>query len=249
MKITKLAKLAGISIRTLHYYDEIGLLSPTRCDTNNRREYTGNDFIQLHQILHLKNLGFSLAQIKNIMDSPDFDYQASLRNQIEELRVEKQVIDKKINKIEEILNFINNNKSPISDEQYSSLFNVEINPYRKEAERLWGTQIVEYSEALVDSIPEELKQDIANAMQTKLLELSNFIDLDVNSKRVQQAILQFHTFLNKTHGNLYTLENFSQLGKYYVESKEFNDSFEKIKPGFAQFMQEAIQAYVENKSK
>lgn len=249
MKITKLSRMAGVSIRTLHYYDEIGLLSPSRCDTNNRREYTGTDFLQLYQILYFKNLGFSLTQIKNSMENGNFDYRESLQKQIEELKLEKQTIDRKIEKIEKILNSLGNNENQISDEQYSELFDTTMNPYRKEAERLWGAQTVAYSEDLLSSIPEELKQDISQTMQEQILGISKLANLEVGSQRVQQAIRQFHIYLNKTHGNLYTLDNFAQLGKYYAESKVFRDSLEEIKSGFAQFMQKSIQFYVEDKSK
>jgi DNA-binding transcriptional MerR regulator len=246
MKITKLAGLAGISIRTLHYYDEIGLLSPLRCDSNNRREYTGNDFLQLYQILYFKNLGFSLSQIKDMLGSSDFDYRKSLQMQVEELKVQKQKIDNRIISIEKIINSFGSTDESISDEQYSKLFNTDVNPYRKEAERLWGSQIVAKSETLINAIPEELKQEISDTMQQQISNLSELSDQAIDSHVVQKAVKNFHMFLNKTHGNLYTLENFSQLGRYYMESKVFRDGLEAIKPGFAQFLNNAIQFYVEN---
>lgn len=72
MKIGELAKQTGLSIRTLHYYDEIELLSPSRCTDSKHRFYVAQDIIRLQQIMSLRQLGFSLKEIRKCLEDPDF---------------------------------------------------------------------------------------------------------------------------------------------------------------------------------
>ena len=72
MKIGELAKQTGLSIRTLHYYDEIGLLCPSDRNDVGHRLYSNEDIIRLQQILSLRQLGFALKEIRECLENPDF---------------------------------------------------------------------------------------------------------------------------------------------------------------------------------
>ena len=88
--VQKLADLAGISIRTLHYYDEIGLLKPGSILPNGYRHYGEKELIRLQQILYFRELDFSLEEIKQILDNPRFDLESSLLKQRELLQLKKK---------------------------------------------------------------------------------------------------------------------------------------------------------------
>ena len=78
--VNKIAKLTGISVRTLHYYDEIGLLKPSQFTETGYRLYDDNALVVLQQILFFKELDFSLNDIKDIITSPDFDKNKAFEN-------------------------------------------------------------------------------------------------------------------------------------------------------------------------
>lgn len=81
MKVKELAEIAGVSVRTLHHYDKIGLLTPAIDQENGYRNYSDEDVSQLQQILFFRQLNFKLKQIKEIMDSPDYEKQEALQVQ------------------------------------------------------------------------------------------------------------------------------------------------------------------------
>src|SRR4051812_29957137 len=100
--VNKLAKLAGISVRTLHYYDQIGLLTPSGVADNGYRQYGEKELIKLQQILFFKELDFPLEQIKQILDSPGYDKNEALKDQ-------KQLLELKKDRLTELIKTIDQN--------------------------------------------------------------------------------------------------------------------------------------------
>ncbi len=96
MKVKEVADLIGISVRTLHYYDEIGLLSPDKTTEAGYRIYSEKNLETLQQILFFKELGFSLKKIKEILDSPTFERQEALKLQHKMLLEKRSRLDKMI---------------------------------------------------------------------------------------------------------------------------------------------------------
>ncbi|NDJ63304.1 MAG: MerR family transcriptional regulator [Chloroflexi bacterium] len=92
-QVQEFAARAGVTVRTLRYYDQMGLLTPVRDDHSNHRHYQDDDLLRLQQILTLKALGFSLAEIKNLLDSPSYDIRRALRAQ-------QAVIDAQIERLQ-----------------------------------------------------------------------------------------------------------------------------------------------------
>ena len=90
MTVNEVSRLTGVSIRTLQYYDKIGLLKPTEYTTAGYRLYDNRALEKLQQILLFRELEFSLKDIKQIMDAPGFDRQKALEQQIEVLILKKQ---------------------------------------------------------------------------------------------------------------------------------------------------------------
>jgi len=87
--VGEFARLAGVTVRTLHFYDEAGLLTPSRHEDNQRRQYQRNDLLRLQQILTLKYLGFSLQEIENLLATPTYDVKHSLR-------IQKEAVEQRI---------------------------------------------------------------------------------------------------------------------------------------------------------
>ena len=96
MTVSEVSKLTGNSVRTLHYYDEIGLLKPTEVTEAGYRLYDDDALARLQTIMMFRELEFSLKDIGRIIDSPDFDRQKALEQQIELLRLRKERLEQLI---------------------------------------------------------------------------------------------------------------------------------------------------------
>lgn len=239
MKITKFAELMGVSIRTLHYYDEIGLLTPSRCDTNNRREYDGNDFLKMHLIQVLKDMGLPLAQMKAILENPGYDRASAVKRQIERLEKERETIEKQLLLLKSAVSEHTDIMEKPREEIWSSL-----EQSAEECPPLFSRNEMNYGAKILDRMPEDLKRDISDAMQDHMLKLAGLAGQDPASAKVQNAIRGFHAFLNKTHGGIYTPDRFEKLGEYYRDSEAFRNHLETMKEGFSIFIAEAIAHYV-----
>lgn len=97
--VNETAEISGVSIRTLHYYDQIGLLSPSKAD-NQYRYYTDVDFERLQMILFYKYLGFTLKEIKELLSQSQKENLEILFQQLNMLKKEKQKLDKIIHTLE-----------------------------------------------------------------------------------------------------------------------------------------------------
>lgn len=241
MKITKFAELMGVSIRTLHYYDEIGLLSPSRCDINNRREYSGNDFLQMHLILFLKDMGLSLMQIKAIMDDPAYDRATAIKMQIGHLKKEKEKIDKKLILLQTAVF----ETADILERPYEAMWS-SLEQDVKEYPALFSEKEMNYGAEILNSMPGDMKRDISDAMEKHMQKLAELVGQEPSSIKVQKAVKEYHNYLNKTHGGIYTLDRFAKLGNYYINSEAFRNHLEEIKEGFSEFIKEAISNYVKS---
>lgn len=104
MKIKEVADLVGISVRTLHYYDEIGLLIPEKTTESGYRVYSEKNLETLQQILFLKELGFPLKKIKKIINSPSFDRHEALKAQCIMLLERRNRLDKVLGQLKKQLN-------------------------------------------------------------------------------------------------------------------------------------------------
>ena len=100
--ISQVAKLTGVSIRTLQYYDEIGLLKPSKLTASGYRMYDGDALQTLQQILFFKELGFSLKEIKEILEKPDFDRVAAFKKQKELFLLKRDRLDRLIQLLERL---------------------------------------------------------------------------------------------------------------------------------------------------
>ena len=93
MTVHEVADLTGITIRTLHYYDEIGLLKPTMVTDSKYRLYTDDDLSRLQEILFFREVGFALKEIKSLLSSPNYDRTEALKRHLDILQAQKERID------------------------------------------------------------------------------------------------------------------------------------------------------------
>lgn len=135
-KIKEAAKIAGISVRTLHHYDRIGLLNPASATAAGYRLYTDRDLERLQQALFFKELGFSLQEIKEILDSPSFDRRQALTSQRKLLFAKRKRLVAIISAVEKTIESIEGGSEMSNEEKFAAFDMSEIeNHQQKYAER------------------------------------------------------------------------------------------------------------------
>lgn len=240
--VQALAIIAGTSVRTLHYYDEIGLLTPSRTLPNGYRHYEEPELLKLQQILFFRELDFSLADIKRILNSPYFDMTAALADHRKLIELKKKRLTKLIKTIDETIKKLNQ-KSNMSDEElYDSFKDEEMKEYAEEARQKWGnTDAYKQSQARVSKMTKAQMQQLKDDGKTHMQNLAKVMDLPIESAEVQALIKKSHDNINFFYDCLY--EMFRNLGKMYEDDLRYGAYYEKFRPGLTAFVHKAIDYY------
>ncbi len=239
--VAELSSLAGISVRTLHHYDEIGLLTPARKDGNGYRLYGEKELLLLQQILFYKELGLKLKEVKSIINAPEFDI-------ISALEIHHKELNKRISRYKNLMctleNTIQKLKKKIKmkdSELYEGLNPKEITSMRKEVTERWGKETLAESENNVKMAGKAKFEDVKKRSEVINNRLAELMSLDPGHERVQDAIKDFHKNMNFYYE--VTKERLLGLGQMYVDDERFTAHYDDIKPGLAAFINEAIKVY------
>lgn len=240
MRISEVAKLTGITVRTLHYYDEIGLLKPSEITEAGYRLYSREDLEILQQILFFRELDFPLSQIKEIMNNPNYDKEEALKKQKELLIQQRQRIEGLIKLIEKRIEGDNNMSFKEFDRN-----EIEENKkkYAKEVKERWGTsKAYEESEKKTSSYNKEKWGDINQETSEIFKGFAELRNSDPGSEEVQELVRRWQKYITD---NFYTCTNeiLSGLGLMYVEDERFKENLDKNGEGTAKLMAEAIKIY------
>lgn len=240
--VNQLAKLAGISVRTLHYYDQIGLLKPSLIADNGYRYYEDRELIRLQQILFFRELEFSLDDIKVMLNRPDFSVVESLRDQKKLLRLKQKRLDGLINTIDKSIKYMNNKQKINNEELYDAFKDDDVKQYQAEVKQRWGnTEVYKQSMAKVGKMTKQemVKLKLKQEEQTK--QLADSMDKGIKHPNVQKLIAEHHQGINFFYDC--SLEMYRNLGKMYVDDPRFTAYFDKFRPGLAVFLRDAIVYY------
>ena len=240
MRISEVAKLTGITVRTLHYYEEIGLLKPSEITEAGYRLYSREDLEILQQILFFRELDFPLSQIKEIMNNPNYDKEEALKKQKELLIQQRQRIEGLIKLIEKRIEGDNN----MSFKEFD-MNEIEENKkkYAKEVKERWGTsKAYEESEKKTSSYNKEKWGDINQETSEIFKGFAELRNSDPGSEEVQELVRRWQKYITD---NFYTCTNeiLSGLGLMYVEDERFKENLDKNGEGTAKLMAEAIKIY------
>ena len=240
MRISEVAKLTGITVRTLHYYDEIGLLKPSEITEAGYRLYSREDLEILQQILFFRELDFPLSQIKEIMNNPNYDKEEALKKQKELLIQQRQRIEGLIKLIEKRIEGDNN----MSFKEFD-MNEIEENKkkYAKEVKERWGTsKAYEESAKKTSSYNKEKWGDINQETSEIFKGFAELRNSDPGSEEVQELVRRWQKYITD---NFYicTNEILSGLGLMYVEDERFKENLDKNGEGTAKLMAEAIKIY------
>ncbi|MDQ0340782.1 DNA-binding transcriptional MerR regulator [Caldalkalibacillus uzonensis] len=244
MSVKEVADLVGISVRTLHYYDEIGLLTPEETTPSGYRLYSDDNLETLQQILFFKELGFPLKQIKEIISSPSFNRLEALQQHRKMLLEKRSRIDRMINTIDKTIQHMKGEIQMTNKEKFEG-FDFSHNPYEQEARERWGDEAVDNMTAKINNLSTEEREAMsktANAIYNKLAALRHG---SPESEEAQAAIKEWYDFLNENFGH-YSLEAFKGLGQMYVDDERFTETIDQFGDGLAKFMRDAMAIYADN---
>ena len=238
MSVHEVAKLTGITARTLHYYDEIGILKPTRLTEAGYRMYDDTALSRLQSILLFRELEFPLKEIKAILDSPNFDASEAISQQIELLELKCKHIEELITFAREIQN------KGITTMNFEVFGKSEIEKYKAEIKAKWGNT-KEYQDYRQKDIARNggSYSKIANELMTIFSELGKLKHLTPNADEVQNGIAAIQKFITD---NCYECTNkvLSGLGEMYVGDERFRNNIDKAGgDGTADFVKQAIVVY------
>lgn len=234
--VKEISRLTGVSVRTLHYYDEINLLKPTETTDAGYRLYDDTALERLHSILLFRELKFPLGEIKAILDSNGFDKEAALKEQIKLLEMQKNRLDEIIDSARKLLMKGNDNMN------FSAFNKSEIDKYADEAKKKWENTAAykEFAEKHSDS------NDKTEEFMQIFAEIGKIKHLEPDSQTVQSMIKKLQNFITE---NYYTCTDdiLKGLGQMYIADKRFKNNIDSTGGnGTAEFTAQAINTYYKN---
>ncbi len=239
--VQELSAIAGVSIRTLHHYDKIGLLIPSHRSEKNYRYYTRAGLLRLQQILFFKELDIPLKEIAEIIDNPDYDPVKALQEHKHLLKQKHKRLKTLIQTIDKTIETMNNNNQMTDEELYEGFPQDKVEAIRQEAKDRWGEDKVTDTENRIKGWGKQRFEEVKRQGKELTQQIADAMPLGADNDEVQQLIGQYYE-----HLNLFTptsKQRFLGLGKIYVEDERFTAHYENYKKGLAAFMQEAIAVF------
>ncbi len=251
--VNQVAQLAGVTLRTLRYYDKIGLLTPYARTEAGYRIYSPEDVEKLQQILFFRELDFPLARIREILNNPSFDRRDALRMQADylEKRAARYLNLSQLAR-ETLKNLEGGNKMAKKDMfagfDYDQMLE-EQKQYEDEVKERWGkTDAYKESMAKTAKYTKEDWERINGAQMQNLKDLCDLYNAKVSHDdlQVQEVVGRSRKFISD---NFYqcSVEVFSGLGQMYVTDERFTAYYDKYAPGLAAYYNDAIQYYCAGK--
>ncbi|HEY0126819.1 MAG TPA: MerR family transcriptional regulator [Blastococcus sp.] len=244
MNVGEVAELAGITVRTLHHYDRIGLLSPSGRTSAGYRQYSPADLDRLHQVLLYRELGFPLEEVAALLDDPSADPEAHLRRQHRLLRDRLERTSAMVAAVEKEMEARSMGISLTPEERFEVFGEQDPARYEAEVEERWGEtdafaqskrRTAAYSKddwVRIKAEGEDVEARFAEALQAGVAPDSEQA-MDIAEEHRQQISRNFYDCPPGMHAGL---------GRMYVEDERFTAHYEQRSPGLAQYVSTAVQA-------
>ncbi|HZG85760.1 MerR family transcriptional regulator [Paenibacillus sp.] len=243
LRVKEVAKLAGISVRTLHHYDEIGLLVPEHVTEAGYRMYSERDLERLQHILFLKELDLPLQRIKAIVDDPAYDRVEALEAHRRLMYEKRDRLDRVIATLDKTIRHAKGEITMSNEEKFEG-FDFSKNPYEQEARERWGDQAVDEANRRIQSKTPEEQQAMGERMNALFAKLAAVRTLAPDSDEAQAAVKEWYDFLNDNI-QTYSLEVFKGLGQMYVDDERFTRNIDKFGEGLAAFLRDAMAVFAD----
>ena len=237
MQIKEFAEFTGVSVRTLHYYDEIGLLTPAFVDrSTGYRFYDENSLLRMQEILFYRELDFSLKSIGEILSSPNYDKNKALKEQKHLLTLKKERLERLISAIDGAVN---------GESVMKAFDNSEFEKHKDEVKEKWGkTDAYREHAQRTKNYSKQKWNDLAAGMDHIMAEFALCMRKDEtpDSAVAQNLVKLLQNHITENY-YLCTNEILAGLGQMYVADERFKNNIDKHADGTAAFICEAIEIY------
>lgn len=241
--VKQLADMAGVSVRTLHYYDEIKLLEPSAVGENNYRYYDEDNLLRLQQILFYREMGLGLLQIKDILDAPDFDRLAALRSHRDVLRAKVERLEQLINTVDStIMHLVG--EVEVDEAHLFTGFSDELQErYTREAREQYGAEAVNASVQRWESYGPEKQRQIQAEGGANYAEFARLMTEGVpaDSDQLLPYLTRWHEHIRYFYEP--TPEILRGLGHLYNQHPDFRATFQQFHPDLPPYLEQAITSY------
>jgi DNA-binding transcriptional MerR regulator len=240
LTVKQLASLAGVTPRTLRYYDRIGLLKPEAVGANGYRRYGKESILRLQQFLFYRELDMPLETIRDLVTRPDFDVVRALQAHRTSLQERSKRLDTLIKTIDKTVGYLEG-KQDMNNEEFFEGWTEEKQPeFEKEIREKYGdhamNDVIDWN-----SYTKEQKAKIIAEGEANMQSMAFLMYLPPESREVQEAVARWHQHMKYFYDP--SVERMRGLGQMYVDDPRFNTLYEKVRKGLALFMKQAIDVY------
>ena len=234
--------MAGVSVRTLHHYDETGLLKPARRAESGYRYYGKAELLRLQQILFYKELDYPLTEIKQLLDDPEFDLIRSLNFHKAALQKRQQRMTTLLQTIEKTIVSLKKQEGMITDEEmYAGFPREDVPKMKEEVASRWGQDKLDSTENNIRQMSKQQWAGVKQEGEDISLRLSHKA---ADSREVQEAVQAHYQYMCQFHA--FGEEGYRGLGQMYVNDERFRAHYDQYRPGLADFLNSAIQVFCNN---
>jgi DNA-binding transcriptional MerR regulator len=245
--VQKLGELAGISTRTLRYYDEIGILKPARINSSGYRIYGQAEVDRLQQILFYRELGVSLDSIKNIITAPSFDGANALKEHREKLLEKREQLDLLIANVDKTIAVTEGRIKMSNKEKFEGFKQKMIDDnekkYGKEIREKYGNDTIDKSNAKLKNMTQEQYEAVTKLEQQVKETLAQAFATGDPASDIAQKAADLHKQWLTFYWSSYSKEAHAGIAQMYVDDDRFKAYYDEKQPGAAEFLRDAIRIY------
>lgn len=245
--INKLAKMAGVSTRTLRWYDESGLLKPRRISSNGYRVYGQAEIDRLQQILFYRELGVELTEIGRILSAKDFDGLTALQSHHTALRAKREQLNALISNVEKSIQAMKGESEMKDDEKFEGfkqkLIDDNERQYGDEIREKYGNDTVDRSNAKMRNMTREQYAEIESLSRELHETLKTAFEQGDPASELAQKACELHKCWLCFYWDKYSKEAHLGVTQMYVDDPRFTAYYDKIAPGCAVFLRDAVQIF------
>ncbi|MEH7076498.1 MerR family transcriptional regulator [Neobacillus drentensis] len=249
--VQKLGSLAGVSTRTLRYYDEIGILKPARINSSGYRIYGQAEVDRLQQILFYRELGISLDSIKEIVTAPTFNGAAALREHRKKLLEKREQLELLIANVDKTIAVTEGRMKMSNKEKFEGFKKKMIDEnekkYGKEVREKYGDETVNKSNAKLQNMSQEQYDEVTKLAEQVKVTLAEAYKTKDPAGDLAQKAADLHKQWLCYYWNEYSKEAHAGLAQMYVDDERFTAYYDKKQPGTAEFLRDAIHIYTGTK--
>lgn len=245
--VKQLSILAGVTPRTLHYYDEVGLLKPSHIGDNGYRYYGEDSALRLQQILFYRELDMPLEEIREIMERRDFDALEALKNHRDALTKKVERMKRLIVTVDNTINHLKGKSKMSNKGLFEGFSEEEQEKLAQESEQKYDPETVRESNRKWKSYSKEKQTAILTEGKSIYVDLAAEMPRGAASREAQAVIARWHKYMkyfwNPNNAQLLGLADL------YNDDLRFRENYEKVAPNLSEFMRAAVKVYVANGKK